>query len=103
MKVRKMLDYPPYQNLALIKIISKDYELASQESEKVCHYLSSHLLKSVAILGPTVAPLPKYNSSYYFQILLKYKNSQDVRKELEFLIEKYKKTTKISVDVDLSV
>lgn len=103
MKVRKMLDYPPYQNLALIKIISKDYELASHESEKVCHYLSSHLLKSVAILGPTVAPLPKYNSSYYFQVLLKYKNSQDVRKELEFLMEKYKKTTKISVDVDLSV
>jgi primosomal protein N' (replication factor Y) len=103
MNIRKILKYPPYNNLALLKMISKEYELAYQESEKVQHYLVQHLPSSVLVLGPTAAPLPKYNNSYYFQILLKYKNSKEVRKELEFLIEKYKRNQKVTFDVDLSV
>lgn len=103
MKVRKMLNYPPYQNLALLKIISPDYSLALEESNKIQYYLVNHLPKEVSILGPTAALLPKYNNSYYFQILMKYKNSAQVRKEIQFLQEKYKKTTKISLDIDLSV
>lgn len=103
MKVRKLLNYPPYQNLALLKVISKDYQVALEESEKIQIHLSSHLPKEVSILGPTASPLPKYNKSYYFQIILKYKSSKEVRREIEFLQEKYKKQTKISLDIDLSV
>lgn len=103
MKVRKLLNYPPYQNLALLKIISPDYSLALNESEKIQYYLTEHLPKDISILGPTAAPLPKYNNSYYFQILLKYKNSIEVRKEISFLTEKYRKFNKITLDIDLSV
>ncbi len=103
MKVRKLLNYPPYKNLALLKIISSDYQLALDESNKIQYYLTTHLPNSVSILGPTASPLPKYNNSYYFQILLKYKNTAEVRREIQFLQEKYKKTTKISLDIDLSV
>ncbi len=103
MKVRKLLNYPPYQNLALLKIISPDYSLALKESEKIQYYLTEHLPKDISILGPTASPLPKYNNSYYFQILLKYKSSSEVRKELAFLLEKYRKVNKITLDIDLSV
>lgn len=103
MRVRKLLNYPPYQNLAILKVISENYDVSLEESEKITQYLTTHLPKDVSVLGPTASPLPKYNNSYYFQIILKYKSSKEVRKEIEFLLEKYKKNAKIKIDVDLSV
>jgi len=103
MEIRKLLKYPPYQNLGMLKVISKDYDIALEESEKIQYYLSTHLPKEVSVLGPTASYLPKYNNSYYFQILLKYKNSMEVRKEIEFLMKKYQKNTKISLDIDFSL
>lgn len=103
MAIRKLLKYPPYQNLGLLKVISKDYTLAEQESEKIQYYLSTHLSKEVSVLGPTASYLPKYNNSYYFQILLKYKNSIEIRREIEFLMEKYRKNSHISLDIDFSL
>lgn len=103
MRVRKLLHYPPYQNLALLKVISADYDLSLAESEKITQHFITHLPKEVSILGPTASALPKYNNSYYFQIILKYKSSKEVRKEIGFLLEKYKKNAKITIDVDLSV
>lgn len=103
MKIRKLLNYPPYQNLGVIKIISKNDTLSMQESEKIYQYLIKSLPSDISILGPSPSPLPKFNNTYYFQILLKYKNSKVVRKEIAFLLSKYKNNRNVSLDVDLSV
>ncbi len=103
MRVRKALCYPPYQNLGMLRIIGKDYQVCSKESEKVVSYLRNNLPPTVSVLGPTLAPMPKYNNSYYFQILIKYKNSKEVRKEVSFLQQNYRKHTKVTLDIDLSV
>ena len=102
MKIRKTLCYPPYRNLAILKMISMNYEKCLEESEKVADFLKRNLSSSVTILGPTVSTLPKYKNRYYFQILLKYQDSKEVRKEISFLIEKYRSNRMVSLDVDLS-
>ena len=40
MEIRKSLKYPPYYYLTLIKIASKDYEMASSEARKVYSFLN---------------------------------------------------------------
>ena len=42
-KIRKTLKYPPYYFITSIKIISKDYDLASKSATKVKNYLNSNL------------------------------------------------------------
>ncbi len=103
MKIRKALRYPPYENLAMLKVIAKEETLCSLESDKIRDYLQKNLSSSVVILGPTAAPIPKFNNSYYYQLLLKYKSSKEVYPTLEFLHKKYQKNSKITLDIDLSI
>ena len=81
MKIRKILKYPPYYYICSIKIISKDYNLASKSSYDVVNYLKQNI-KNEIILGPSVCNVFKLNNNYRFQIIIKYK---DVNNILEYL------------------
>ena len=102
LKIRKRLKYPPYYNLALIKIESKDYDLACKEGNKIKNYLSSHLNESVIVLGPSSANVLKINNIYYLQIILKYKKKEDVINLLQFVDNQYKINNKVIIEVDLN-
>lgn len=99
MKIRKILKYPPYFNLCLIRISGKDYEKVYSEASKISSYLKDKL--SDIVLGPASAGIPKINNIYYVQIIIKYKNTKDIINELIFINERYKKGT-ISVLIDLN-
>ena len=99
MSIRKMLKYPPYYYLTLIKIASKDYKLASNEASKVYKYLNSSL-KNVIILGPTTARMFKYNNVFRFQIILKYKSYESIKNALISLDEVYKSNSKVNIEID---
>ena len=71
MKIRKVLKYPPYYNLALVKISSRNYESLKNESSKIAVYLRDNLRNNI-ILGPGVATIPKVNNVYYMNIIIKY-------------------------------
>ncbi len=73
MKYRKVLSYPPFYYLVLIKVISKDYDLASKASGQLAHRLKSELSPSTSVLGPSVASVFKLRGNYHFNILIKYK------------------------------
>jgi len=99
MQIRKMLKYPPYYYLTLIKIASKDYNLASDESRKVFAYLNRNL-KDVIILGPTTASMFKFKNIYRFQIILKYKNYGQIKEILINLDNIYKSNNKVNIEID---
>ena len=46
MNIRKKLNYPPYYNLCLIKLVSTDYNLLSNESNKIKNYLENTISAS---------------------------------------------------------
>ena len=101
MKIRKKLNYPPYYNLCLIKLSSIDYNVLNEESLKIVQHLKSNT-SNVTILGPSLCNIPKIYNKYYMQIILKYKNINQVYKELQFIVNKMKSNNKVNLDVDLN-
>ena len=99
MNIRKILKYPPYFYITLIKIASKDYNLASNEVTKVRKYLDNNL-KNVIILGPTTASMFKINNVYRFQIILKYKDYNLIKNSLKHLDDIYKTNSKVNIEID---
>ena len=100
MKIRKVLKYPPYYNLALVKISSRNYEILKNESSKIAVYLRDNLRNNI-ILGPGVATIPKVNNVYYMNIIIKYKKTIEVINPLKFILEKYARG-KVAVSIDLN-
>lgn len=99
MNIRKTLKYPPYFYLTIIKIASKDYNMASSEISKVYSFLNKNL-NNVIMLGPTTAPMFKVNGIYRFQIILKYKSYEFIKNTLISLDDLYKANTKVNLEID---
>ena len=95
---RKLLGYPPYYYLVLIKVKGKDYNKVSLESKKVKEYLTKHL--KFNILGPSVASPFRVNSIYRFNIIIKYKDIDNLYFVLKELLEHYKSKRDIIIDID---
>ena len=100
MQNRKLLSYPPYFYLVLIRIKGSDYNELSLESKKTREFLSNKL--DLKILGPTVASPFKVNAIYRFNIIIKYKRTGNLYDVLNELIEHYKTNKKIKIDVDFN-
>ena len=101
MEIRRELGYPPYYYLTVIKILSKDYEEAKTESNKVKEYLSRNLQKTI-ILGPSIASVFKVNNVYRFQIILKFKKEENLYSTLSELLEHYKTNSKVKIDIEFN-
>lgn len=100
MENRHKLDYPPYYYLTSLKITSSDYDLASKEIIKVKNYLVNKLTSTSIILGPTTASMFKINNIYRFQIIIKYKQDDNLFKTLKELDEIYMTNPKVNLEID---
>ena len=98
MNIRKVLKYPPYFNLCLIKISGKDYNKVLEQANKISIYLKNNI-KDI-VLGPSSANIPRINNIYYIQIIIKYKKTKDIINELKFIKKIYKKF--VTIDIDLN-
>ncbi|MDD4705757.1 MAG: primosomal protein N' [Bacilli bacterium] len=100
MKIRKLLNYPPYYYLTILKIASKDYNKASIKANKIAKYLNENLNNTI-ILGPTTAGMFKINNIYRFQIILKYKNFDYIKEAIKLLDSMYITEKNISIEIDV--
>ena len=101
MKIRKILKYPPYYYICSIKIISKDYNLASKSSYDVVNYLKQNI-KNEIILGPSVCNVFKLNNNYRFQIIIKYKDVNNILEYLNNIEHHYFNKKDIKVEIDFN-
>jgi primosomal protein N' (replication factor Y) len=101
LKIRNTLKYPPYYNLCLIKISSKDYDEVVKEANKISTYLRNEISENI-ILGPSSASMPKINNMYYLQIIIKYKKTDNIINVLHFINNQYRTDRKVLVDIDLN-
>jgi len=102
MNIRKTLKYPPYYYLVSLKIISKDYELASKESRKVYNYLKNNIDDSSLILGPTTAQMFKVNNLYRFQIVIKYRFDTKLDEALKDIDNMYVDNKNVNIEIDIN-
>lgn len=101
MQIRRMLSYPPYVYITLLKVMSSDYELAKNTSNEVFSYLKRKLTNS-KVLGPSVANVFRVNNIYRFQIIVKYKKEDNLYQTLTEIEEHYKVKSKIKIDIDFN-
>lgn len=101
LKLRKLLKYSPFYNLSLIKIKNSNYELVNKEANKIVEYLKNKKYNDIYILGPAPAMIPKINNIYELQIIIKYKKSNVIMDDLEYINNLYK-TNKVTVDIDMN-
>ena len=100
MKIRKLLKYPPFYNLCLIKIQSVDCQKCEDESQKIYAYLKENI--DEIILGPSASVMPKINNNYYYQIIIKYKDTKKIYDYLKFIRDKYVNNNKVKVTIDFN-
>ena len=101
MEVRRKLSYPPYYYLIYIKVIGKDYNKISIESNKIASILTRKL-KNSKILGPTTCSVFKLNGLFRFGIIIKYKKEEKMEEVLQSLVNHYKGNQTVKVDIDIN-
>lgn len=98
MKMRKKLNYPPYCDILLIKIMDKNIDNCFREGEKIANYLKQ---SDITVLGPSAALIPKINNVYCVQIIIKYKEYKSIYEKIKFINDKYKES-KIKVILEFN-
>lgn len=102
MKVRKVLKYPPYYYLVNVKICSKDYKEASVHATKISNYLKKHIDKTSIILGPSTALNFKLKNIYRFNLTIKYRKDENLKKALKELDEIYATNKNVYLEIDFN-
>lgn len=99
MNLRKKLKYPPYYYLVSIKVCSRNYDDALKGSKKIADYLKQKLDEEI-ILGPTTASMFRLNGIYRFQILIKYKNYENVKILLKNIDDMFVLEKNVYLEID---
>jgi len=102
MAIRKVLKYPPYYYLINIKVASKNYESASLYATKVSNYLKKHLDKTSIILGPSTSLNFKLKNIYRFNITIKYRYEENIKKILKELDDIFSTNKDTFLEIDLN-
>ena len=102
MNIRRIMKYPPYYYLVSLKIISKDYNKALENANKVCKYLKDNITKESIVLGPTTANVFKLNNLYRFQIVIKYRFDNNLKNVLKKIDDIYLNNKEVNVEIDFN-
>ena len=81
--------------------MANDYKIALENANKVYKYLKDNLEDTSIVLGPTTASLFKFNNTYRFQIVIKYKFDNNIIKTLKELDDIYLNDNKTNLEIDI--
>ena len=101
MNLRKLLKYPPYYYLTSIKIVSNDYTKASTEATNICRFLKNNLDKTSIVLGPSTHNLFKFNNTYRFVIVIKYRFDSKLENILKNIDNQYVFNKDVNIEIDM--
>ena len=93
--------YPPYFYITMVTIKSRDYNLVSNEANKIKSFLINKL-HDKEIIGPSMGIPFKINNVYHFNIIIKYKKEDNLKIVLRNLIEHYKGNYKIKIEISFN-
>ena len=101
MNIRKKLKYPPYYYICNILVTSSDFNTAGSGANKIKKYLDSMLGEEYIILGPSVSSIIRLKNKYRFNIMIKYKKTDELYKALEEINNNNIKD--VNVDISLNI
>jgi len=107
-ELRRELSYPPFGRLLRIIFSFKTKDAASN----IVKVISNRIRKmnqalfptgkgSIAILGPSPAPIEKIRNLWRWHIILKGKNAKALRQTAAVVLEKIKDVKEVKIDIDV--
>ncbi len=99
---RRMLDYPPYGRLILLRFNSTDSVAVEQTVTEIGSMLNDAAIAGqYEVLGPAPATVMRVNNRYRWQIMLKYvANGTAILPDWELIRSKCSNLVKMTIDVD---
>ena len=100
-RVRKAMLYPPFTDICMIGVTSKNEDKCSAAATKFTKNLCD-LMKEcysdlpIRILGPSPASVYRVNNKYRYKIILKFRNSKRFRQMLSSVMIDFAKERKFS-------
>lgn len=102
MAVRKAEQYPPYVYCTMLTISASEEETVIETSNFFKELLEAKFAhKRVSVIGPSEPYLVIMNGKYRRKILLKYKNIEDIRDEINQILSISMKNKKIQISIDV--
>ena len=109
-KMRKMLIYPPYCDIALVGFTGINDDKVHAASAKFFEFMRIKLKgefkdQKVIILGPMPARISKISNKYRYRLIIKCKNSKMFRKMMSEVLEEYNNSgfaNSVSVYIDIN-
>jgi primosomal protein N' (replication factor Y) len=104
LKIRKMINYPPFSRLARIVMRGKSEKDVIETADLFAVKLKKNLSgkkTDISLLGPSPAPLMKIGSNYRYHIILKSRKLNDLKELIKNTIASFKaRTVFVEVDID---
>ena len=102
--LRKMLNYPPFCDIMLIRFSGKNIEEIKKVSEIVYKKIKNINNENIYIFKPVPAPIDKIKNKYRWRIIIKCKITSKVLDIVNYAIqdEKIKKCKETSITVDIN-
>ncbi len=109
-KIRKMLIYPPYCDIALVGFVGLNDDKVHAASAKFFELLrirlkSEYKNEKVIILGPMPARISKISNKYRYRMIIKCKNTKSFRKMLSEALDEFNSLSSmnsVSVYIDIN-
>ena len=101
MRIRHIQQYPPFSFLLSIEVSAKNEEYVILAANDIVNNLNSKLQDEATILGPVAPYIAYQNSTYKRLILIKYKNSDKIKQEINKLLETFKFNNVVNVKINV--
>lgn len=104
-KIRKALNYPPFNDIVAIIISHNDNNKLKEISSNIYNDIklaidSKKITNNCIIFEPTPAPLSKIKQLYRWRIIIKINNSEEIKSILSNIEKKYYDIANISIDIN---
>ncbi len=87
MGLRRSLAYPPYSFTVGLTFSHQNEEFVIQKSYETMAFLRQSLSERIQILGPTPKPIARTHNLYHYQILLKYRQEEQLEATLNAILD----------------
>lgn len=103
-KFRKQLKYPPFCDIILFNLSSKDEEQIKEAANYIYKKLTNANMKNVLIYKPLPSPVNKINNKYRWRMIIKCKTDNNIIEAINKILQDFYKTRykKIGVVVDIN-
>ena len=103
-ELRKMLNYPPFCDIILIRFQGKNLEEIQKVAHKVYQKIDSAANNSMIVYAPVPAPIDKIKNKYRWRMIIKCKVTSKVLNLIQYSIEDaaIQKQKEISIIVDIN-